>query len=127
MNNIIPAGQTYAYDLYKKKIKLPKEKIKVKHLENIVRSKYPNCKDKFIEQLFLSMYKSGCTYASVTNAIIEQLKFDKTDEEFLYEFTAVNFNGYHSGCDRISSGQQFRTFGSVQDYFQCEYRNRPFI
>ena len=31
MNNIIPAGQTYAYDLYKKKIKLPKEKSKVKH------------------------------------------------------------------------------------------------
>ena len=49
MNNIIPAGQTYAYDLYKKKIKLPKEKSKVKYLENIVRSKYPNCKDKFID------------------------------------------------------------------------------
>ena len=53
-------------------------KSKVKHLENIVRSKYPNCKDKFIEQLFLSMYKSEI-YSAITmfgiSAVLFSLKY----------------------------------------------------
>lgn len=131
MNNIIPAGQTYAYDLYKKKIKLPKEKIKVKHLENIVRSKYPNCKDKFIEQLFLSMYKSGCTYASVTNAIIEQLKFDKTDEEFLYEFEEMfGFSLYDKENDCIDYNRLlvdlYTRLYNVSKIRTCQYKTYTF-
>lgn len=131
MDNIIPAGQTNAYDLYKKKVKLPKEKSRLKNLENIVRSKYPNCKDNFIEQLFLSMYKSGCTYSSITNAIIEQLKFGKTDEEFLYDFEEMfGFSLYDKENDFIDYNRLlvdlYTSLYNVSKIRTCQYKTYAF-
>ena len=38
-------------------------------------------------------------------------------EELFYEFTAVNINGYYTGIDRVSAGQQFWSSCFVQKHF----------
>lgn len=46
------------------------------------------------------------------------LFFNANDlEELFYEFTAVNINGYYTGIDRVSAGQQFWSSCFVQKHF----------
>lgn len=74
--DIKKASQENPYRLYKKVFKSKKHKDMIEELKDIVRKYYPNYGDKDISIMYDSLSKSGCTYATMANVIMEQLGND---------------------------------------------------
>jgi hypothetical protein len=92
MSQTFMAGQSEPYDLLKKRVLLPKEKLRLKSYIDIVLMIHPNYDKNDIEDLFRSLMQTGCTYATYSNAIIEQFGKGKSLSIFLEEFE--NLFGY---------------------------------
>ena len=92
MNKTYMASQLAPYELINRKIRSSKDSARLQNLVNIVLLTHPDYKENNVKDLFCSIKNSGCTYATFTNAIIQQLQIDKDINNFLEDFQ--NLFGY---------------------------------
>lgn len=74
--DIKKADQHGPYKLYKKVFKSKNHKTKLNEFAEIVKKYYPHYSNKEIYDLYEELAKSGCTYATMANILIEQFGED---------------------------------------------------
>lgn len=87
------ASQNAPYRLYKKVFKSKLDKILLNELNNIVRKYYPNYSDREVEQMYINLKQSGCTYASIANTILNQLGSDVDLIQQYFGYNLFNSDG----------------------------------
>lgn len=91
--SIKKANQEAPYKLYRKIFKSKKHSNFINSLKDIVRKYYPDYSEDDISNLYSSLSKSGCTYATMANVIMDQLgNDDKTFEDY-FGYSLSNSDG----------------------------------
>lgn len=93
------AGQNYLIDLYKKKFKSRADRRLLDEFNALVRSYYPNYSDKDVVKVYDDLCKNGCTYSSIANVIMVQLK-NNIELFELYGNNMLDVNG-SVNCNKL--------------------------
>lgn len=87
------ASQLGPCQLYKKFFKSKNDKEMLEELKAIVKKYFPNYSDKDISNLYSILSKSGCTYATMANVIMEQLGNDDEIFQQYFGYSLCNRDG----------------------------------
>ena len=88
MNNIKYASQSEPFKIMKKHFKTKKDKEYITSIYKIIKKSNPTITDKEIVSMCSKISKGGCTYASMANAIMEQVgDLNYLEEKLGYSFT----------------------------------------
>ena len=87
------ANQEGPYRLYKKKFKFKKDKILLAELEEIIKRYYSDYTNKDVEKLYSKLSSSGCTYATMANAIMKQFNNDVNSFKLYFGEHLCNSDG----------------------------------
>lgn len=87
------ASQIEPYKLYRKVFKNKAQKLIIEEFEKIVKKYYSNSSEKDIAKLYSILSKSGCTYATMANILMEQLGNDNEVFKEYFGYSLGNSDG----------------------------------